>query len=123
MFFKISSDNSCGGSIWKAASNIGKKKGSLDETGLELASCRHSIGQKAVNMFQGELYGYPLYIHKHFMVPRKVKFFWCDVVCKYWPWTKKVEPELTTNIKPSLLLMHAKGHGVSCQVFVVQAVI
>ena len=42
---------------------------------IEIASCRHSIAQKAVNMFQGELYGYLLYIQKNFMAPNKVKFF------------------------------------------------
>ena len=81
-----------------------------------MASCRHNIGQKAVNMFQGELYGYALYIQNFFMIPRNVKFMWCDVICKYWPWAKKVDEEVTKIMLPALSVMHAKGHGPSCQV-------
>ena len=28
----------------------------LDETGLSVGGCRHTIAQKAVNMFRGEMY-------------------------------------------------------------------
>ena len=28
----------------------------LDETGLEVACCRHGLGLKALNMFRGEMY-------------------------------------------------------------------
>lgn len=37
----------CGTTHWKAH---------LDETGIEVAGCRHGIAQKAVNMFRGEMY-------------------------------------------------------------------
>lgn len=38
-----------------------EKKKNLDETGLEIAGCRHGLAQWAVNMFQGEIYGYANY--------------------------------------------------------------
>ena len=28
----------------------------LDETGLEVAGCRHALALKALNMFRGEMY-------------------------------------------------------------------
>jgi hypothetical protein len=48
--------------MWKAARNKNFKRAKLDETGLDIAGCRHSVAQFAVNMFQGELYGYAHYI-------------------------------------------------------------
>ena len=45
----------CGTSRWKAAKATSKIMTNLDETGLVVSGCRHSIAQKAVNMFRGEL--------------------------------------------------------------------
>lgn len=45
----------CGTSRWKAAKATSKTMTNLDETGLVVSGCRHSIAQKAVNMFRGEL--------------------------------------------------------------------
>ena len=115
--FQENNSNNCGNSTWKAASNVGRKHRTLDETGLDIVSCRHSIGQHAVNMFRGELYGYALFLHKNYLAPRNVKFFFSDVVCKYWPWAQKVAPGLTEDMKPALSIMHAKGHSPACQVF------
>ena len=42
-------------------------------------------------MFQGELYGYAHFLQVQKMAPADVKFFWEDVVCKYWKWAGKVE--------------------------------
>ena len=36
--------------------NQDKKLTNLDETGLTVAGCRHTVAQKAVNMFRGEMY-------------------------------------------------------------------
>ena len=55
----------CGESDWQAASDKGRKTAKLDETGLDIASCRHGLEQRAVNMYQGELYGYKLYSRVH----------------------------------------------------------
>ena len=46
----------CGTSRWKAAKVSSKTMKNLDETGLIVSGCRHSIAQKAVNMFRGEMY-------------------------------------------------------------------
>ena len=76
----------CGTTNWKAAKAVSKTMSSLDETGLEVAGCRHALALKALNMFRGEVYvelkyttymyvimtctcrfGYPHYLHtKHF---------------------------------------------------------
>ena len=94
-----------------------RKFKSLDETGLEVATCRHRVAQKALNMFQGELFGYPLYLMKEFMMPKSVKYCFADVMCKLWKFATQHEPELVHNIKPALSVMHAKGHAFDCQVF------
>ena len=67
-------NDQCGGSHWRAAGNKPKRKGNLDETGLEIAGCRHGLAQWAVNMFQGELYGYAHFLQVKRMIPRKVCF-------------------------------------------------
>ena len=46
----------CGSTRWKAAKSRSKTMSHLDETGLSVAGCRHTIAQKAVNMFRGEMY-------------------------------------------------------------------
>ena len=96
--------------------NAPKRRANCDETGLEMATCRHSITQKALNMFQGELYGYSYYIVKNLLIPKKTKFFWCDVVCKMWPWLKRVDPEMCQTLSPALSVFHALQHDPSCQV-------
>lgn len=108
--------NKCGDSTWRAAGNSLHKKKNLCETGLEIAGCRHSMAQKAVNMIFGEIYGYAHYLQKTYFIPKKVKYFWYDVVCKYWPWLKKNDGEVSEKMKPALSIMHAKAHSWSCQV-------
>ena len=105
----------CGETTWRAAGNTGKKKKNLDETGLEILGCRHSIAQSAVSMFYGEIYGYAHYLHRVFCLPRKVQFLWYDVVCKYWPWLIKKDPVTAQVMKPALSVMHAKAHSWSCR--------
>lgn len=46
----------CGTTRWKAAKVLSKTLANQDETGLEVAACRHSIALKALNMFRGEMY-------------------------------------------------------------------
>lgn len=88
----------------------------MDETGIELASCRHRIAQKALNMFQGELFGYPLFIMKQLMKEKKVMFCFADVMCKLWKFVAKHEPSVLSSVKPALSVMHAKAHALDCQV-------
>lgn len=106
----------CGESHWRAASNKGRKTAKLDETGLEIAGCRHGLAQWAVNMYQGELYGYANYIHVKKMIPAGVAYFWEDIVCKYWKWAKKAGGVEGSGMKPALSVMHAKAHNWTCQV-------
>jgi len=61
-------DNMCGSTRWKAAKSRSKTMANLDETGLSVAGCRHTIAQKAVNMFQGEMYVYTFYTYNYHIV-------------------------------------------------------
>ena len=45
----------CGTTRWKAAKASSKTMRNLDETGLVVAGCRHTIAQAALNMFRGEM--------------------------------------------------------------------
>ena len=45
----------CGMTKWKVAKAVSKSLANLDETELEVAGYRHATGQKAVNMFCGEV--------------------------------------------------------------------
>ncbi|XP_028409273.1 uncharacterized protein LOC114531868 [Dendronephthya gigantea] len=110
--------NACGDSHWKAAKAVSKSKKKQDETGLEVACCRHSIAQAAVNMFRGEIYGYAHYLHTQYLLPRHVKFLWQDVICLYWPWAVSNTPRRllkALDMAPALSVMHGKSHSWNCQ--------
>ena len=92
------------------------KKAKQDETGLEIAGCRHGLAQWAVNMYYGELYGYAHFIQQKKMLSAPVKYFWEDVVCQYWKWAQKVDGVSTSAMMPALSVMHAKAHNWTCQV-------
>lgn len=109
-------DNVCGSSEWRAANNQPHKRAKLDETGLEITGCRHGLAQCAVNMYQGELYGYAHYIQQYKMQPANVNFIWVDVICKYWKWARNAGLLEECLIKPALSVMHAKAHNWTCQV-------
>ena len=115
MFKANIGDSTCGDSTWRAAGNTGRKKANLDETGLEILGCRHSVAQAAVSMYYGEIYGYAHYLQKEKMIPNKVKFMWYDVICKYWPWLVRQDSVTANVMKPGLSVMHAKAHSWSCQ--------
>ena len=70
VFQEATVDSNCGGN-WNTAKNSKYKGKLLDETRLEVATCRHRLGPKAINMFQGELFGYPLFGLKSLWSPRK----------------------------------------------------
>lgn len=67
-----------------------------------ITGCSHGLAQWAVNMFQGELYGYANYIHLKKMIPAGVKYFWEDIVCKYWKWARKAGGLEGSDMKPAL---------------------
>lgn len=102
-------ENKCGETTWKAARNKNCKYAKLDETGLDIAGCRHSVAQYAVNMYQGELYGYAHYILAKKFSEKPLNFFWQDIMCKFWKWAQKSDPAFNDyQIKPALSVMHAK---------------
>jgi len=45
----------CGTTQWKAVKATSKTTKNLDETGLVVACCCHTLALKAVNMFHGKL--------------------------------------------------------------------
>lgn len=97
-----------------------KKKAHQDETGLEVAGCRHALAQKAVNMHSGEQYGYPHYLHALVLQPLGINFLWQDVICRYWPWAMRRlnYQQAVATIRPALSIMHSKAHAWDCQVCV-----
>ena len=121
IFFQTS--NRCGISAWAAGRNdTGRvpSKRSQDETGLIVATCRHSVALGGVNMYRGELFAYSHFLHqKRFP---SVHYFASDIVCKYWPWTQRVASRFpehgTGHTKPFLSVMHATGHAYYCQVWI-----
>lgn len=67
-------------------------------------------------MTQGEIFAYSYHLQSSFMTLNKVKYFWCDVACKYYPWLADVDVNLSQSMTPALSVMHAKAHSPSCQV-------
>ena len=108
--------STCGESNWKAGQNTAKNRRNLDETGLEILGCRHSIARKAISMHRGEIYSYAHFLQTNYLIPKGAEYFWYDVVCMYWPWLKKNGCDVVEKMKPALSVMHAKAHSWSCQV-------
>ena len=52
---KVTPAGICGTTRWKDAKVASKTMTNLDETGLEVAGCRHALALKAINMFRGEM--------------------------------------------------------------------
>ena len=44
------------------------------------------------------------------MIPAGVKYFWEDIVCKYWKWARKAVGLEGSDMKPALSIMHGKAH-------------
>ena len=40
------------------------------------------------------------------MIPAGVKYFWEDIVCRYWKWARKAGGREGSDMKPSLSIMH-----------------
>ncbi|XP_056092620.1 uncharacterized protein LOC130071774 [Rhinichthys klamathensis goyatoka] len=110
----------CGDSQWTAVREISRRASKLDEEGIEVSVCRHGFLLKALNMYRGEIFAYPMYLQKDLM-PAKAQFFAMDVACKYWPYLEKaasVLPALQelTTMKPFLSVMHARAHATKCEI-------
>ena len=96
--------------------NAERRRKNLDESGLEILGCRHSIAQKAISMHRGEIYSYAHFLQTNYLIPKGAQYFWYDVVCMYWPWLIKNKSDAAEKMKPALSVMHAKAHSWSCQV-------
>ncbi|XP_077093872.1 uncharacterized protein LOC143745629 [Siphateles boraxobius] len=116
----VSGRGVCGGQ-WSAACETSQKSsGKTDEEDLELAVCGHGVLLRALNMFRGEIFAYPLYLQKQ-MACKPVTFFAMDLACKYWPYLRRVTekcPELQDllTMRPFLSVFHAKAHDFKCEV-------
>ena len=100
-------DNVCGSSEWRAANNKPLKRAKLDETGLEIAGCRHGF---AHSVCRERVPGRALWICTlQNAACLSVSFIWVDVICKYWKWAKNAGLLKECLIKPALSVMHAKG--------------
>ncbi|KAI9516469.1 hypothetical protein NQZ68_015971 [Dissostichus eleginoides] len=110
----------CGTSQWSAARETARRASRLDEEGLEVAVCRHGVLLKALNMYRGEIFAYPLFLQTQFQATN-VHFYCTDIACKYWPYLEKVAktmPELRPllSMQPFLSVMHAKAHSTKCEI-------
>lgn len=112
------------GSEFKAAKSSASKSSKHDETGAVIATCRHHIIPRAVNMFVGETYRHAHYL-QHFFYKKGVTFFCYDVICQYWPWAVKLAShfhdfpdfvEMIEKMIPFLSRMHAMIHVWYCYV-------
>ncbi|XP_056456437.1 uncharacterized protein LOC130390471 isoform X2 [Gadus chalcogrammus] len=116
----IKGRGTCGDSQWAAARETSRRASKLDEEGVEVAVCRHGFLLKALNMYRGEIFVYPMYLQRE-LLPSKAQFFAMDVACKYWPYLQKVAsviPALKslTEMKPFLSIMHARAHATKCEI-------
>ncbi|KAK9981838.1 hypothetical protein ABG768_001362 [Culter alburnus] len=98
----------CGDSQWTAARETSRRASKLDEEGMEVAVCRHGFLLKALNMYRGEIFAYPLFLQKELM-PAKAKFFAMDVA--FLPALQEL-----TEMKPFLSIMHARAHATKCEI-------
>ncbi|KAK9977019.1 hypothetical protein ABG768_018840 [Culter alburnus] len=98
----------CGDSQWTAARETSRRASKLDEEGMGVAVCRHGFLLKALNMYRGEIFAYPLFLQKELM-PAKAKFFAMDVA--FLPALQEL-----TEMKPFLSIMHARAHATKCEI-------
>ena len=111
----------CGASQWSAARETARRANKLDEEGLEVAVCRHGVLLKALNMYRGEIFAYPLFLQKELQAATNVQFYCTDIACKYWPYLEKMavsilELQPLLQMRPFLSVMHAKAHSTKCEV-------
>ena len=51
------------------------------------------------------------------MIPAGVKYFWEDIVCRYWKWARKAGGREGSDMKPCFPVHNAwvKAHNWTCQ--------
>ncbi|XDV48568.1 hypothetical protein PO909_017965 [Leuciscus waleckii] len=111
----------CGASQWSAARETARRASKLDEEGLEVVVCRHGVLLKALNMYRGEIFAYPLYLQKELQAATNGQFYCTDIACKYWPYLEKLAVSMLElrpllQMRPFLSVMHAKAHSTKCEI-------
>ncbi|XP_051272930.1 uncharacterized protein LOC127372973 [Dicentrarchus labrax] len=111
----------CGASKWSAARETARKASKLDEEGLEVVVCRHGVLLKALNMYRGEIFAYPLFLQKELQAATNGQFYCTDIACKYWPYLEKLAVSMVDlrpllQMRPFLSVMHAKAHSTKCEI-------
>ncbi|XP_030294392.1 uncharacterized protein LOC115594434 isoform X3 [Sparus aurata] len=111
----------CGASQWSAARETARRASKLDEEGLEVVVCRHGVLLKALNMYRGEIFAYPVFLQKELQAATKGQFYCTDIACKYWPYLEKLavsvlELRPLLQMRPFLSVMHAKAHSTRCEI-------
>lgn len=74
----------------------------IGELLIELASKRLHVDNsqgKRINMKRWELYGYPLFLIKHHILPIHVEFLLEDIMYKLWKFPKETNPCVVANVK------------------------
>ncbi|XP_039681977.1 uncharacterized protein LOC120575326 [Perca fluviatilis] len=110
----------CGASQWSAARETARRASKLDEEGIEVVVCRHGVLLKALNMYRGEIFAYPLFLQKELQTATNGQFFCTDIACKYWPYLEKLSVSMSElrpllQMRPFLSVMHAKAHSTKCE--------
>jgi hypothetical protein len=131
----------CGGN-WKKAEDSSHKYEGLAVSGRYFAGCNHQMIHFVVNMMgTGEKYAYFYLVFLKYFAARNVEVIYGDLMCKWYPWLKRVVPLLAKKLAedPSFLKglpglaellteeqlervipivagLHAKLHGWDCQV-------
>ncbi|XP_078024482.1 uncharacterized protein LOC144463592 [Epinephelus lanceolatus] len=82
---------------------------------------RHGVLLKALNMYRGEIFAYPLFLQKEFQATTKGQFYCTDIACKYWPYLEKLAASMMDlrpllQMRPFLSVMHAKAHSTKCEI-------
>ncbi|KAK2906701.1 hypothetical protein Q8A67_005686 [Cirrhinus molitorella] len=111
----------CGASQWSAARETARRASKLDEEGLEVVVCRHGMLLRALNMYRGEIFAYPLYLQKELQAATNGQFYCMDIACKYWPYIEKLAVSMLDlrpllQMRPFLSVMHAKAHSTKCEI-------
>ena len=61
--------------------------------------------------------GYVHYILAKNFFQKPLKFFWQDIMCKFWKGAQKSDKNFCSQqIKPAVSVMHSKAHNWTCQV-------
>ncbi|XP_049432758.1 uncharacterized protein LOC125889094 isoform X1 [Epinephelus fuscoguttatus] len=111
----------CGASQWSGARETARRASKLDEEGLEVVVCRHGVLLKALNMYRGEIFAYPLFLQKELQATTKGQFYCTAFACKYWPYLEKLAASMMDlrpllQMRPFLSVMHAKAHSTKCEI-------